>query len=337
MTRADLSAASKTRVPIPATRNLTGPMRIATFNIQNLRLRRCGGVGRLDGARDGDMPEDATPAAAALDPIDRRLTAEVLKLADADVVALQEVFDRQTLDHFHDRVLLPAGARPYPYRHCLPGNDGRGLDVAVMSRVEPRTVISHAAETPATLDLPPVRGCGLHDRVFRRDCLEVDLGGLVLFVCHFKAPYPDPVAAWPVRHLEARAVVRLIQRRFAEPAAGLWLVVGDLNEPAHEAPRLGRAVQPLLLGDFGLDLTRRLPPGERWTFHLPHTGIYSKPDAIIASPALAARFPEAVPQVIRAGLDREAERYSGPRLAAVGEHRPHASDHAALAIDLPGL
>ena len=85
-------------------------MRIATFNVQNMRLRRPDGQPRLDGARDGDMPEDSTGAAAALDPIDRALTARVLAEADADAVALQEVFDQRTLDYFHDAVLLPVGA-----------------------------------------------------------------------------------------------------------------------------------------------------------------------------------------------------------------------------------
>lgn len=311
-------------------------MRIATFNVQNLRLRKADGEARLDGARDGDMPEDATEAAAALDPVDRALTAAVLKLADADVVALQEVFDQATLDHFHDRYLLPSGAGAYPHRYSLPGNDGRGQDVAVMSRHEPRAVTSHAAETPESLGLAVVPGCGPQDRVFRRDCLEVDFGGFVLFVCHFKAPYPDPASAWPIRQLEARAVARLIERRFADPAAGLWLVAGDLNDPAREDAIRGRAVAPLL-GNFGVDLTLRLPPDERWSFHQPHSGLYSKPDALIASSALARRFPDAVPAVIRAGLDREAERYQGARFAAVGQHRPHASDHAALVIDLPGL
>jgi endonuclease/exonuclease/phosphatase family metal-dependent hydrolase len=210
------------------------------------------------------------------------------------------------------------------------------LDIAILSRLPLTAVTSHAAETPETLDLPPVPGCGLHDRVFRRDCLEADLGALSLFACHFKAPYPDAAAAWPVRRLEALAVKRLIELRFADPAAGLWLVVGDLNEPAREGSQQGRAVAPLLDG-FGVDLTLRLPQEERWSFHLPHTGVYSKPDAMIASPALAARFPDAVPQIIRAGLDREASRYRGERFVAVGEHRPHASDHAALVIDLPGL
>jgi len=51
-------------------------MRVATFNVQNLRLQH-GGADRLDRARDADVPEDTAAAAARLDPLDRRLTAAV--------------------------------------------------------------------------------------------------------------------------------------------------------------------------------------------------------------------------------------------------------------------
>jgi hypothetical protein len=64
---------------------------------------------------------------------------------------------------------------------------------------------------------------------------------------------------------------------------------------------------------------------------------YARPDAILASPALAQRFPKARPELIRSGLPYEARRYHGPRLDTVGTHRPHASDHAALVLDLPDL
>ncbi|MDX5403422.1 MAG: endonuclease/exonuclease/phosphatase family protein, partial [Rhodobacterales bacterium] len=102
-------------------------MRLASFNVQSLRLRWRDGQPRLDGARDGDLPDDQGAAAEALDAADRRLTAQVLARTDADVIALQEVFDIATLDHFHDSYLLDTGTAPYPHRHCLPGNDGRGL------------------------------------------------------------------------------------------------------------------------------------------------------------------------------------------------------------------
>lgn len=309
-------------------------MRVATFNVQNLRLRRKEAGPRLDGAWD----KDVSPGAGdrdALAAADRRLTAEVLRIANADVVALQEVFDRETLDHFHDEALTPAGAAPYPHRICLPGNDGRGLDVALMSRRAPRRVESHAAETPASLGLPATAECAADARIFRRDCLEAEIAGIALFVCHFKAPYPDVEASGRIRLLEAQAVAALIRRRFADPAAALWLVLGDLNEP-RETPAAGPAAAPLVAMG-GVDLMLRLPEGERWSFHQPRSAFYSRPDAMIASPALAARFPSARPRIIRAGMEREAERYPGPRLAEVGETRPHASDHALVAIDLPGL
>ncbi|SMX44910.1 endonuclease/exonuclease/phosphatase family protein [Maliponia aquimaris] len=292
-------------------------MRIATLNMQNLRLLP---DGRLYGARDRDDDEDPT-----LDPADRRLTAQVLAEADADVVALQEVFDADSLDVFHDRYLRRVTA-PYPWRCCLPGNDGRGLDVAVMARRPWDAVISHAALTAPEIGMALPEGMDPGQPVFRRDCLEVRFGALTLFVVHFKAPYPDKERAFALRWLEATAAARLVS------AAGpLWLVAGDLNEPTGR----DRAVAPLEA--LGVNLMTRLSEVDRWTYHEPHDGRYDTPDGLIASPALAARWPEAVPRVIRSGLGREARREAGPRLPGTGQHRPHASDHAAVVIDLPGL
>jgi endonuclease/exonuclease/phosphatase family metal-dependent hydrolase len=299
-------------------------MRIATFNVQNLRLRHPDGGDRLDGARDGDAVEDS-----ALDPMDRRLTAAVIRDVRADVIALQEVFDDETLDHFHDRLLIRAGVAPYPHRVCLPGNDGRGLDVAVMSRLPLGAVRSHAALTAADLGLDAAEA---DQPLFRRDCLMVELGALTLFVCHFKAPWPDPDAAWATRRLESEAVRRIVEARCGGPDA-LWLIAGDLNDP-DPAGSPGRAIAPLE-APFAVDLTQRMPAAERWTLHDPATGLRFLPDAFLASPALAARWPDAVPEVIREGLSREAG--PGPRLPQVGAHRPHASDHAALVVDFPGL
>jgi hypothetical protein len=282
---------------------------------------------RLDGARDGDRQEDA-----ALDPVDRRLTASVIRDLRADVLALQEVFDAATLDHFHDRVLLPAGVEPFPYRVCLPGNDGRGLDVALMSRVRIGGVTSHAGLRAADIGLEAPDAVG-DQPLFRRDCLVVEVAALTLFLCHFKAPWPDAEASWPVRRLEAEAVRRIVEARFDDPARALWLIAGDLNDPDPPgAP--GRAIAPLG-PPFATDLACRMPPAERWSIHDPESGRRFLPDALLASPRLGEMWPDAVPSVLREGLSREAG--PGPRLPLVGEHRPHASDHAALVVEFPGL
>jgi len=304
-------------------------MRIASFNLQNLRLRG----DRLDGARDTDTPGDSGARAARLDPADRRLTAAVLRDTGADVVALQEVFDRATLDAFHDRLLVPSGTPPYPHRVCLPGNDGRGLDVALMSRLPLRDIRSHAALTPRDLGLEPPPGQDPDAPVFRRDCLQARTGALTLFICHFKAPYPDPDSAAAIRRMEAQAVRGIITRAFPDPAAALWLVLGDLNEPVEADPP---AIAPLL-PPFSVDLVARLPADRRWSWFEPHGALYGQPDSLLASPALAARFPAARPEILREGLGLEARCNRGPHLPEVGHHRPHASDHAALVVEFPGL
>ena len=303
-------------------------MRVLTFNVQNLRLRNPQGRDRLDGARDGTDRTD--PQARALDFADRRLTAQVLARADADICALQEVFDRETLDYFHDRLLVATGVAPWPWRACLAGNDGAGRDVALMAR-RPFAATSHARLRPADLALDVPQGVAPERPIFCRDCLMVDFGPLTLFTVHFKAPWPDRSQAWQRRRLEALAVKRLIQRRFSDPAAARWLVLGDLNDPLRDP---ARAIAPLVEG-FGEDLTQRMPEAERWTWWR-DGGIQGCPDAMIASPALAARWPDAVPRALRLGMARDAGG-ANARLADVGDQRPRASDHAALVLDLPGV
>jgi endonuclease/exonuclease/phosphatase family metal-dependent hydrolase len=310
-------------------------MRIATFNVQNLRLRHPEGRARLDGARDSDAADDSRPQGAALDLADRRLTAAVIVRADADVVCLQEVFDSQSLDFFHDHLLRGAGGRDYPNRYCFPGNDGAGRDVALMSRRSVAKVASYARVTAADLDLAdlPDRKPGMP--VFRRDCLEAEIGPLTMFVCHFKASWPDPRLAWSVRRLEALAVRRLIERRFQDDPDALWLVLGDLNEPEGETDG-ERAIAPLIQ-NFAVDLVERMPEAERWTYCDRASQRYSRPDALLASPKLAAAWPDARPTALREGLPYEVARYLGPRLPDVGRHRPRASDHAALVVEFTGL
>lgn len=310
-------------------------MRIATFNVQNLRLRHPIGRPRFDGARDGDAPQDKGLEATALDLADRRLTAAVLAHADADVVCLQEVFDREVLDFFHDHLLRHAGGRTYPYRFCFPGNDGAGRDVALMSSRPVDEVVSHAKLTAADLGLedPPARKTTMP--VFCRDCLMARIGPLTLFLCHFKAPWPDAQAAWSTRRLEALAVRRLIVRQFPDHKNALWLVLGDLNEP-RDIEDAEQAIAPLTQ-DFAIDLMKRLPESERWSSYEPNSGSYARPDYLLAAPALAESWPDAKPWILREGLSREARRYQGPRLPGVGLHRPRASDHAALVIDFIGF
>ena len=303
-------------------------MRLASFNVQNMRLRRRDGRSRLDGASD-----EGKDRASALDFADRRLTASIVHRANADILCMQEVFDRETLDYFLDHLVQATGAAPYPHRICVPGNDGHGRDIAVASRLPIAEWKSHAHLTPADLGLEPPRGIAGDRPVFRRDCLQLRIGALTLFACHFKAPWPDEQAAWPVRRLEAMAVAELIRRAFREPETASWLVLGDLNEPART--EAGESALLALTQDLAVDLSSRMPAQERWTHYDGDTGLHSSPDRFLVSPVLARRFPDARPFALRMGMSRAAG--TGERLEDVGDRRPHASDHALMVLDLPGL
>lgn len=103
-------------------------MRIRSLDIRNLRLRGGRAAARLDGARDDDTGE--APGAGP-EPSDRAPGAQLVRDMRADGPVLQVVFDRATLDHFQVRWLRLLGVPAYPQRHCVPGNDGRGLDLVV--------------------------------------------------------------------------------------------------------------------------------------------------------------------------------------------------------------
>ncbi len=306
-------------------------MRIATFNVQNLRLRHREGELRLDGARDTDDNEsvDDEKHGRALDAQDRELTAKLIADAQADVIALQEVFDQHTLDHFHDELLIRHGV-VYPHRVCLEGNDGRSMDVAVISRLPFDQVQSNANLRFEDIDQEPPRGTAPEAPVFRRDCLAVRCSGLHLFICHFKASGLGDEASRAIRRAEAVAVRHIIQRDVLNLETSPWVALGDFNAHTKEDEA---DLTPVTEG-CAVDLCTRLPESERWTYYHQDFDVYTCPDRIFASHSLAHTEIEAQPEVLRMGLGRSASDYTGMRYEEVGDRRPHASDHALMFVDL---
>lgn len=262
----------------------------------------------------------------------------------------------------------------YSYLRVIEGNDKRGIDVGVLSRRPLLRVTSHAHWTYRDLDLwtndlasaiegerrhrddLPSRG-NAGDRIFRRDCLEIDIdigGGkvLTLFVCHFKANPPHREATYPIRLAEAKAVRRIVETRFGRDApAAAWAICGDLNDYAEidgdtTMPDLvtgqptRSALAPLLDAadghpPFAHDVSRLIAdPRQRWTTYFPRDDVYSQLDHILLSPALWRANQDKVPVIGRAGQPYRAARYTGPRHPRVGFDRPKASDHCPLVIDL---
>lgn len=322
----------------------------------------------------------------------RQLTALALNETRADVVCLQEVDNANALKVFYERYLKPQidtaaaiekralrerlrgeGRMPsieeigaidrrhyFDWRQVIEGNDGRGIDVGIMSKY-PIQFTSHANRTFADLGLwtPALEGyrefvggkermLTKNDRAFRRDCLEVDidLGGksLTVFVCHLKSMSQNREKTRALREAEALGVRRLVEARFGNGAsAAPWLICGDLNDyieidGALELDENGRSLQhalgPLVDPEFAVNLLARRPAKDRWTTYYPPGDIYTQLDFILASPALAAGNPKAVPEIIRAGQPYRARRYDGPRYPRVGWDRPKASDHSPVVVEL---
>jgi predicted extracellular nuclease len=205
------------------------------------------------------------------------------------------------------------------------------------------------------------------DRVFRRDCLELDvrIGGrpLTIYVVHFKSMttprdgMDGRTATMPLRRAEAFAVRRIIEERFGQDGAlqKNFVICGDMNDYQEKlviagTKRTGFTFTPALEPESALDVFAhdgfvenamlRRPVEDRWTLF--HTrGLMERHlcqlDYIWLSRALALANPKAMPEIIRNGQPfrtvfprgQEAERY--PR---TGWDRPKASDHCPVVMEL---
>ncbi|WP_331371428.1 endonuclease/exonuclease/phosphatase family protein [Sinorhizobium chiapasense] len=364
-------------------------LRLATFNIENLMSRfdfsgfrnqlKQDRVLRLFDVRseaEYQRLEEARTIAHTDDT--RQMSALAIADCDADILCLQEADNMAALQAFEYGYLFRMVGNGYRQKYLIEGNDSRGIDVAVLMREETRDgrpiecldVKSHAGLTYADLDLFNDELAQTNrpgDRIFKRDCLEVDLriGGrpLTLYVVHFKSMGParegldGRQATMPLRIAEAKAVRHIIESRFGRgrTADKMFAICGDMNDyqekveirgdrrngyefvPSEEA---ASALDIFTLDGFVENPMLRRPVLDRWTlFHSrgPEERHLCQLDYIWLSPALASRNAGRVPEIIRAGQpfrtifpDGQAvERY--PR---TGWDRPKASDHCPVAITL---
>lgn len=303
--------------------------------IKNLRQR----------LSDVSSPETAAQIASMFDVLsedDRTLTAQALAATRAEVCALQEVENLVTLTAFHDKYLARWTDRYLPFHVLHEGNDPRGIDVGLMSRLEIAHQISHADASFASLGIKPPAGSHLNERVFRRDCLEVDIlkdGELLtLYVCHFKSMHGGREKSRKVRDAEARGVRAIIEARFSDPAAANWVILGDLNDylEIDGAADNGHGLSALVDDEFSTDLAGLVSndPLNRWSHHFSPLRQYTALDHILLSPRLVDLNRNASIQYVRAGLPWRSTRHTGYRLAGIGWASPKASDHCPVAATI---
>ena len=358
-------------------------IRVATFNVENLfsrfdfsgraqRERRLVGQMAFDDPRQFEM---ARMVFAAVNSDDmRQLTALALCETRADIVCLQEVDNQDALDVFYEnyvrRVLrqqfavatkgltrdqrnMVAPEYFYDFRHVIPGNDRRGINVAVMARRELQ-VRSHAHLTydylrDSDLDWRALAAVGESPdkKIFRRDCIEIDTevdgAPLTIYVCHLKSreaftPKGDPGGETrPVRLAETLAIRQIIEQRFGKGLHGAnFMICGDLNDfnEIDGQPATDHALAPLIDEGFSINAMERRAPNDRWTHYHSATDEHVQLDYILLSPRLAAANPQAVPDVVRKGQAYRVPRLAGAdRYPRIGWDRPKASDHCPVVFE----
>lgn len=316
-------------------------VRLATFNVENLfsRFRFARGVDPQLAAERGFTSEHLRHRIA--DPEDKHLTAQLINLMGADVIALQEVEGMATLKRFRDLYL--GGRDAYPHVLALEGNDLRGIEVAVLSRF----AIVHCRSWQHLWDAET------QQPLFSRDCLEVDVqvpgqGVLTLFVNHFKSMRDDEgdggrARTRALRVRQSQAVIDIVRARFGpHPGQYPWAVLGDFNDYLERDEQGPSGIDELVLWPELHNVVERLPAQQRWTHFWRGRAdrgwapTYQQLDYLLLSQRLARLNPQA-PHIERRGQPGRAALYSGPRLDGVGLDRPKASDHCPIAIELRAL
>jgi predicted extracellular nuclease len=319
-------------------------LRVMTFNVENMLTRfnfkeyeKESLATLLDIDSEIDRANLVRTHWNIINDENRVFTALSMREGEADIICLQEVENLRALKIFHDRYLRRIGKRDYPYQILIEGNDPRGIDVAVLSRYKISSVTTHQDKTGKIKYLTGPKT----EQIFRRDCLEVNVKKnnkiLPIFVCHFKSMIGGRKQTKPVREAEAYAVREIIEERFGNPAEHDWLVVGDLNDYTETdgQPDNQHSLGALVADGFAVDLVKRIAdPLNRWSHYYDDEDHYGQLDYILASPALAAKNPQAIPTIIRQGQPYRARRYTGERWPRVGYDRPKASDHCPVVVSL---
>jgi endonuclease/exonuclease/phosphatase family metal-dependent hydrolase len=250
-------------------------VRVASWNVHDL----------FDAA-DRIVPpgdEDLVPSGAEVEAKLARLAA-VLARVDADLWLLQEVESRAVLDRL-------AALGGYPAARLVDGNDPRGIDVALLSRLPLGGYASHAGEVGPDGRL-----------LWPRDCVEAwaEAGGrrLAVIGSHLSSALSDDGTR---RARQAARMREIADAAAAEDPEALVLAGGDLND----APG-SLALAPLLADGA-------------WDDPLPAGSI------TFAGPSGSARLdyllvPAASGAIVAAFVD------GGADVAAASDHRPVVLD-----------
>ncbi len=251
----------------PKTRTFDGNLTIATFNVLNL-------FDEHDDPYHADEGTEAKPVA------ELTALAESIRKLDADVLALQEVENRGMLERFNAAMLSDMG---YAHVVLFEGNDLRGIDVALLSRLPVGPVTSHRHLRFSDGSDGAMR--------FNRDLLRVRIepAGFApfdVFVVHFKSKRGGETQTEPFRIGECRKAREILSDVLANDPDARFVICGDFNDTFDSKPMktlIGEG--EWVLRDFMSEVPKDVPSYNR----MRNAGVI---DFILASPAMAKCYVE---------------------------------------------
>jgi predicted extracellular nuclease len=193
------------------------PLLLATWNVENF----------FDTEDDPTHDDSVFPAEAVRAKIDS--IASTIRSINPDLIALQEVENLEVLQQLNQR-----GNLNYPNVILVEGNDPRGIDVGLLTRLKVNQVKSHKDDM-----LPQFNGVPPNYR-FSRDCLEVHLEAdslqFVALLNHFVSKSSGVEESLPKRLSQARRVRSIVDElQSANPDVRV-VVLGDLNDTPDSSP-----------------------------------------------------------------------------------------------------
>lgn len=260
-------------LPEKKVRTFNGMVTIASFNVLNL-------FDEHDDPYHADEGTDAKPAA------ELKTLAETIRKLDADVLALQEVENRGVLERFNAAMLRDLG---YEHVVLFDGNDRRGIDVALLSRLPVGPVTSHR-------HLRFSDGSGAMMK-FNRDLLQarIEPEGFApfdVFVVHFKSKRGGASQTEAARVGEATQARKVMTDLLAKDSSAMFLICGDFNDTYDSKPlKVLRGEGEWALRDF----LAEVPEGTASYNRMKSGGII---DFIMASPAMGETYVEKSYQIM---------------------------------------
>ncbi len=253
---------------------------VATFNVLNL----------FD---EVDDPYHADEGTRTKPREELENLAATIRKVNADVIALQEVENRGYLERFN-KVFLP----DMGYRHVVhfEGNDGRGIDVALLSRAPIGEVTSRRHLTFTEPD-------GV-ERQFNRDVPAITVlppvgDPLEVWVVHLKSKASGADSSEPIRLAEATQIRKLLDEKLEEDPTARIVLTGDFNDTL-DSPSL-----KTILGSGAKAMWAAPTTDTSDSILDPEQAGWEPIDFITCSPALAKLYFEGSCQKMRAPADMD--------------------------------